>query len=335
MQRIHIVSPIALALGTLLTAGSAMGYVLLSPNRTWSCPPTYTVDDTGIASIADSDGGATRVVNAISAVSSTSDAWNDAGSARILAARKGSTASFALGDGSPMIKFSDPLDSCTGNCLAATYIGYYSERAAGSSSWRIDDADVVTNLDHAWTSEGEDPGGSGCSGEFYIEGVMVHEIGHGLGLGHSTAAGATMLPSVSSCNNGPATTETDDENAILALYGTAPCSDSFFVPCRAYTEYLTGTGNSDVQPCNGSFSLGGDGTIRGWSQGPALTDFDLYLDKWNGSSWVQVASATTLSPNDSIAYSATAGTYRFRVHSYNGSGTYHFWYQRPVLFMVP
>lgn len=333
MKRIRIVTPMAFVLCALLTAGGATGFVLLSPNRTWNCPPNYTVDQTGIASITDSDGGVTRVVNAITVVTSTSDAWNDAGSARVVSAHKGSVAGFSLGDGVPMIKFGDPLGSCTGSCLASTYIGYKSERFPFSSSWRIDDADIVTNLDHEWTSEGEDPGGSGCSGEYYIEGVMVHEVGHGLGLHHTDVAGATMLPTVTSCNNGPATIETDDENGILALYGTAPCTNSLFTPCSVYTEYLTGAGNTDYQPCGGSFTLGGNGTIRGWSEGPAGTDFDLYLDKWNGFLWIQVASATTASSSDSIVYSGTAGTYRFRVYSYSGSGTYHFWYQRPIFFL--
>jgi len=306
---------------------------LLSPNRTWNCPPNYTVDDTGIASIADSDHGASAVVSAIALVTSTSDAWNDAGSARVISAHKGSVANFALGDGSPMIKFGDPLSACTGGCLAATFIGYYTERSAGSGSYQIDDADVVTNLSYSWTSESEDPSGSGCSNEFYIEGVMVHEAGHGLGLAHSSVSGATMYPSVGACSNAPATTETDDETALVTLYGTAPCTNSAFLPCSDYTNYLTGTGDSDVQPCNGSFTLGGSGTIRGWSVGPQLSDFDLYLDKWSGSSWIQVASAATVSNSDSITYSGTAGTYRFRVVSYNGPGTYHFWYQRPILFL--
>lgn len=72
---------------------------------------------------------------------------------------------------------------------------------------------IVTNTAHNWADAG-DP----CVGqEFRIEGVMVHEIGHGLGLGH-TISGATMFPSVSACNNGPASTEADDEAGIDNLY---------------------------------------------------------------------------------------------------------------------
>jgi hypothetical protein len=47
----------------------------------------------------------------------------------------------------------------------------------------------------------------------------VHEVGHLLGLGHTDVSGATMFPSVSSCNNGPATTENDDNAGLAALYG--------------------------------------------------------------------------------------------------------------------
>jgi hypothetical protein len=39
-----------------------------------------------------------------------------------------------------------------------------------------------------------------------------------LGLGHSTVTGATMYPSVSACNNGPASIDGDDSAAIQDLY---------------------------------------------------------------------------------------------------------------------
>ena len=64
------------------------------------------------------------------------------------------------------------------------------------------------------------------------------------------------------------------------------------------------------------------GTHRGCLVGPAGTDFDLYLDKWNGAAWVSVRSGTSANPNENLSYSGTAGYYRWRVVAYSGSGTY-------------
>lgn len=309
-----------LATLTVLTAGSATAYVLLSPGRTWSCPPDYVVDSTGLATITDGDGGATRVVNAITSTA----AWNGAGSANVIHAHKGSTASLALGDGVPMIMFSDPLSACTGSCLAATFTSYYGERSGGSGSWKVNDADVVTNsTGYNWTSQGEDPGGVGCSNEIYVEGVMVHEIGHALGLAHSNVAGATMFPSVAYCNNNPATTEADDETALVALYGAAPCAG-----CENYTDYLA-AGQTDYQPCGTYYSTAASGTHSGYLRGPAGADFDLYLWRWNGSTWVQVASGTGTTSSETLHYSGAPGSYIWSVYGYSGSGTYHLWLKRP------
>jgi hypothetical protein len=61
-------------------------------------------------------------------------------------------------------------------------------------------------------------GSSGCSGGFYIEDIAAHEFGHALGLGHSSASNATMLPSVSSCNMRNRTLDADDIAGVQALY---------------------------------------------------------------------------------------------------------------------
>lgn len=194
----------------LLFASAAFAYVLFSPRRTWRNTLYYTVDNRGISSIADGDGGVSRTVSAIT----SSSAWNGAGAfaGTLVAAGAGSVSSWALGDGTPMLNFQDPPNACTGNCLAATFINYYT----GS---RITDADIVTNsTGFSWTSQGEDPNGVGCNGEFYIEGVQVHETGHGLGIDHTSVSGATMYPFVNSCSNAPATTESDDNAAAQDLY---------------------------------------------------------------------------------------------------------------------
>ena len=334
MKRAQIAFTVAFTLAALLAAGNATAYDFLNPTRTWDCPPKYTVDETGVPSVDDDDGGVSIVVSAINAASTSIDTWNNAGAARLVSAVKGSTASFVKGDGVPMILFSDPESDCTDPCLAATYHTYYMERATNSSSWKIYDADIVTNItDFNWTTQGEDPIGTGCYLEAYLESTMVHEVGHGLGLDHSNVTGATMFPQTTYCSNAPATLATDDEDAIKALYGTAPCNGSLFSPCLTYTQYLPGDDAIDTQPCNTTFTMAGSGTIKGWLEGPFLADFDLFLQKWNPLGlWVQVANSSTTSSSESITYSGTSGTYRFRVKSFDGSGTYTFWYQRPTFF---
>lgn len=314
--------PVSRRSAAVLAILAACGLALdaqLSPHRTWNCPPTYIVDDRGINDIADGDKGVARTVSALT----SADAWNGAGSGTILKAVKGSVAGFTLGDGVPMLNFQDPLGVCTGSCIAAAFTGYYTLREPGSGSYRFTDGDVVFNTSsNAWTSQGEDPGGAGCSGELYVESVAVREIGRALGLGSSSVPGATMYPSLSYCNNDKATTEADDETRIRTLYGTSPCGT-----CENYTEYLA-AGASDVQPCASSFTAVA-GTHGGWITGPAGTNFNLYLDLWNGTLWVTVASSTGAGSTESVSYTGTAGTYRYRVVSASGAGTYHFWISQP------
>ncbi len=199
---------VTLALLLALFAGSVSAYVLLSPRRTWDGAPTLIVDSRGNSTIADGDGGRTRMRNAIVA----SVSWNGAGTGTRINSTVGSVAAFSLGDGSPMLNLRDPIGACTGGCLAATFTGYYTTRPNGTR--RIFDADMVTNTANKLATLGE-----ACSGsEYYAEGIMVHEVGHLLGLGHTSVGGATMFPSVSACNNTPASIEADDRAGINDLY---------------------------------------------------------------------------------------------------------------------
>ncbi|MEN0067833.1 MAG: matrixin family metalloprotease [Myxococcota bacterium] len=204
MTRNHFVGLAAVLL--LFASNLSYAYILLSPRRAWQSPPTYIVDNGGLSSVTDSDGGISATINAIT----SNAAWNGSGSGTVINATSGSTAGLSLGDGTPMLDFDDPFNACTGTCLAATFTGFFS-------GGDITDADIVTNTSYSWTSAGE---AGGCSGEFYIEGVMVHEIGHALGLAHTPVSGATMFASVASCDNTPASTEADDDLAIQDLYGS-------------------------------------------------------------------------------------------------------------------
>jgi hypothetical protein len=189
---------LALAIATIIVAASAdpaMAYVLLSPRRTWaSTPVNVPVYSTGNNSIADGNGGVTAVANAVKA-------WGmvNSSSTNQAAVRGQAPATIMLNSNGRI---------CNGSCLAATLTGYYS----GST---INDADVYTNTKYKFYSSGE---ADGCSAEFDIEGIMVHEVGHVIGIGHTTVAGATMYPSVSSCNTGNRTLEADDIAAKNDLY---------------------------------------------------------------------------------------------------------------------
>jgi hypothetical protein len=208
-MRQNMIRTLGLATVALLFAGNASAYVLLSPARTWDCAPNVIVDSRGQSSISDGNGGVSATVNALN----SNQAWNGAVS-NVMNATAGSVSSYALGDGVPMLNFQDPIRACTGSCLAATFTGFYDQR--GDGSYRIFDADIVTSGRYSWTTTAES---DGCSSEFYMEGVQVHEVGHLLGIGHSNVTGSTMYPSVSSCNNAPASIESDDAAALAALYG--------------------------------------------------------------------------------------------------------------------
>ena len=96
-----------------------------------------------------------------------------------------------------------------------------------------------------------------------------------------------------------------------------------------YTGTLSGTGANAYQP-NGSYYYSSiSGTHSGNLTGPSAADFDLYLEKWNGSSWVSVKSSLGSTSTESVTYSGTAGYYRWRIYSYSGSGSYSLCTTRP------
>ncbi|HEV7241096.1 MAG TPA: matrixin family metalloprotease [Thermoanaerobaculia bacterium] len=179
-------------------AEPALAYVLLSPRRRWATTPvsvrTYNV---GNNTIADSDRGVTAVVGAIRV-------WGIISSS--------STSSQAVRGSAPAtIMLNTNGGICTGNCLAATLTGYYVSQSGDD---RIYDADVYTSSTHQFYSSRE----AACSAEFDIDGIMAHEVGHVIGIGHSNVSGATMFPSVSQCNLLVRTLEADDRAARDDLY---------------------------------------------------------------------------------------------------------------------
>jgi hypothetical protein len=194
-------SIISLAFATIFfiaAAEPALAYVLLSPRRRWaSTPITVRVYNVGNSTITDGSGGVNATVSAIRA-------WGIISSS--------TTSSAAVRGSAPAtIMLNTNGGVCTGSCLAATLTGYYVSQTGDD---RIYDADVYTNTAIQMYSSGE----SGCSNEYDINGIMVHEVGHVIGIGHSSVAGATMYPSISACNTSARTLASDDFAARDDLY---------------------------------------------------------------------------------------------------------------------
>jgi subtilisin family serine protease len=97
-----------------------------------------------------------------------------------------------------------------------------------------------------------------------------------------------------------------------------------------YTGSLSFTGDFDYHPNGSYYFSGASGLHKGCLVGPTSgSDFDLYLQKWNGSTWVDVASGTSATSNETISYNGTAGYYRYQVYSYSSSGSYNLWLLHP------
>ncbi|MGO1241333.1 MAG: S1 family peptidase, partial [Cellulosimicrobium funkei] len=95
--------------------------------------------------------------------------------------------------------------------------------------------------------------------------------------------------------------------------------------CSGYARTYTGSlaaGTTAVQPNGSYYTAGAAGTHRACVSGPSGADFDLYLQRWNGSTWATVAQSTSPGANESVSYSGAAGYYRFVVQAYSGSGAY-------------
>lgn len=101
--------------------------------------------------------------------------------------------------------------------------------------------------------------------------------------------------------------------------------------CEDYQTRLTGSltsRSSDYQP-SGGYTTTTSGAHTGCLDGPEGVDFDLYLQKLSGGYWRTVARSISPTPDESINYNGTPGTYRYRVHAYSGSGEYTMGYSKP------
>jgi len=141
-------------------------------------------------------------------------------------------------------------------------------------------------------------------------------------VGHTYASSGTFTVRLT-VTDGANQSDTEAQSVTVTT-GGAPCTG-----CEMFSGTLSGTGDLDYQPNGTWYFSSGSGVHRGWLQGPSTSDFDLYLLKWNGFTWVIVARSESSTSQEQIAYSGTSGYYTWRVYSYRGSGSYSLWLQHP------
>ncbi len=152
------------------------------------------------------DAAAGSQASQIAAITSAADTWTQAGGADFRWNYGGTTGvtSVNTGDGVNAV-FAVPDSG--GSTLAVTYC---SAGIGGS----ITGFDILFyDGDKTWASN------EVAGGQYDLEGVACHELGHALGLGHSNVNGATMYPSTSAGRTDLRSIEADDKAGIQSIYG--------------------------------------------------------------------------------------------------------------------
>ena len=143
---------------------------------------------------------------AVAALQVGMDAWNQAGTSFRYEYGGNVTDTATAHDYRNVVMF---RNASNGGVIATTYSWW-------SSTGNLLDSDIVF-----WDGGFKFfTGTSGCASGAYIEDIAAHELGHALGLNHSTASDATMYPSYTLCTVGNRTLAADDTAAMKALYPT-------------------------------------------------------------------------------------------------------------------
>ncbi|MDP9848478.1 S1 family peptidase [Streptosporangium lutulentum] len=139
------------------------------------------------------------------------------------------------------------------------------------------------------------------------------------------------------CSSG-GTTYFQPIGEILTAYGLSLRTTAGNPPppttgtCTGYPNTVTGTltkGQSAYQPSNRYYQSTAAGVHTGCLDANVGVDFDLYLQKWNGTTWPTVATSESAGPDEKITYTGTPGYYRYRVVASNGSSPYTLGFRAP------
>jgi len=145
---------------------------------------------------------------AISALQGGMETWNTQSGTAFRFVYSGQSSSTTTGnDQKNIILF---RGTSSGSTIATTY--------AWSQNGVLVDSDIVF-WDGGFTFF---TGSSGCTGGAYVEDIAAHELGHAMGLQHSSVTDATMYPTYSSCSQAFRSLSADDIAGAKTLYSDGP-----------------------------------------------------------------------------------------------------------------
>jgi len=116
---------------------------------------------------------------------------------------------------------------------------------------------------------------------------------------------------------------------LKGSYTTGGGGGACAVGFTEYTGTFSGSGQSQYKPTSSGYVSSVSGVHSGRLTGPGGSDFDLFLQRRSGSAWSTVNRSEGPTSTESIDHSGSSGTYRWRVYSYSGSGSYTLCIKKP------
>jgi streptogrisin C len=202
-------------------------------------------------------------------------------------------------------------------CRTGSTTGTFCGRiTALNSTVNYGGGDIVDGLTR--TDVCAEPGDSGGS---WISGNQAQGVTSG-GSGNCTGGGETFFQPVNEIlqrNNLTLVTEGGDG---VAPEEPAEPGQPAPAACSGHEASVNGALSRTGARQDTEFFRATAGTHTACLAGPANTDFDVALQRWNGRNWQTVQDADNATSSDTLTFTGPAGAYRYQIRSQSGAGAY-------------